>query len=339
MKRNFMKTILSAALTVGLLAGAAIAAPSVPATPVTTPGAQAPAYSVQTRTAAPIRVWGAVKEIGEGRIYLESSNKADPYGKIYVNVNEDTLVLDAVTGGTKSFADLKENETVYAYVSPAMTRSMPPISNAELVLCNIPADYAVPTYCEVGRVTVNEDGSVSADTNQDVILHLNGETAFVTTETAADAGEKPAAGPGNIRPGTKVLAWYSIMTLSLPAQATPTKIMVFPYEYESYVTLNDSGITVDGDMVVDGIVEENYLLLPLRTMAEITGCTIAWDNVKQTAVVSKGGQEIYSVTVGGEAAAVGEGGLALAVTPKIVDGTTYLALDDLLVLHNLKLAR
>lgn len=42
-------------------------------------------------------------------------------------------------------SDLKDGETVYAWVGPVMTLSLPPQATAILILANIPADYGVPS--------------------------------------------------------------------------------------------------------------------------------------------------------------------------------------------------
>lgn len=336
MKKNTVKTMLSAALAVGMLATSAFAAP-VDAAPLdanlTEAGPQALAYTVRDYGAASVRVWGSITEKGENRIALKNSNESDPYSEIIVNISDETMILDAVTGASKTFADLKENETVYAYVGSAMTRSLPPIANGVLVLCNIPADYGVPTYAEVKSVTAGEDGSISALTDGDVILHLNKDTELVAHDT------KNTVSLADIKPGARVLSWYSVVALSLPAQAAPTKVVVFPYDYESYVTLSESGITLDGDMAIGGKIADAKLLLPVRTMAEALGCKVEWVNESRSVVVTKGDAVLYTFAVGAETVTFGESDMALTAAPQLIDGTTYVALDDLLVLHNLKLAQ
>ena len=55
--------------------------------------------------------------------------------------------------------------------------------------------------------------------------YLNSEAELLTAPGAEQAALT------DIVPGTRLLSWYSITTLSLPAQATPTKVMVFPSAY------------------------------------------------------------------------------------------------------------
>ena len=66
--------------------------------------------------------------------------------EIILNITDTTRILDAVTLEEKTLADINEKEIIYAYTSPVMTRSLPPISNAEYILINIPADFGIPSY-------------------------------------------------------------------------------------------------------------------------------------------------------------------------------------------------
>ena len=75
--------------------------------------AETPAYElVQRGENFPVRVWGGAVELGDMSLTLENSNESDPYQKIVVNVAEDTVILDAVTGEAKTFADIRAGETV-----------------------------------------------------------------------------------------------------------------------------------------------------------------------------------------------------------------------------------
>ncbi|MEG2119868.1 MAG: S-layer homology domain-containing protein, partial [Pseudoflavonifractor sp.] len=211
------RTILTAALAAALLAGTALAAP-VTAVPISAvPNAEA---------AQPVCVYGKATSITEvengSRILLENSNDKDPNQKIGVLVSEKTMILDAVTGESKTMKDIAENETLYAYVGPAMAMSMPPQASAILILCNIPADFAVPKFAEVQTITAKEDGAVDLLMAPGVILHLNKDTQLLAYRT------DHIVLLGDITVGTQLLSWYTAETRSMPGQATPTKVMVFP---------------------------------------------------------------------------------------------------------------
>ena len=332
--KKLLASALAAALTLSL------AVPALAAEPVgADAAAEAPAYElVQRGETFPTRVWGAAVELGDMSLTLENSNESDPYQKVVVNVGEDTLILDAVTGEAKTFDDLRTGETVYAWVGPDMTKSLPPISTGRVFLCGLPADYAAPTYAEVESVTETESGA-DVCLNNDVVLHLNADTGYL----AAPGWEKETVSAADIVPGTRVLAWYSVVTLSLPAQASPEKVMVFPSDYAGWVAADGLTVTVNGQaLALEGAaaakVENGHLMVPVRALAEALGCEVAWEPYTNQVTVTRDGVECYHFTIGGDQAAKGDVTVGLVAPANAVDGVTFLALDDLIVLHGLKLS-
>ena len=332
--KKLLASALAAALTLSL------AVPALAAEPVgADAAAEAPAYElVQRGETFPTRVWGAAVELGDMSLTLENSNESDPYQKVVVNMEEDTLILDAVTGEAKTFDDLRTGETVYAWVGPDMTKSLPPISTGRVILCGLPADYAAPTYAEVESVTETESGA-DVYLNNDVVLHLNADTGYL----AAPGWEKETVSAADIVPGTRVLAWYSVVTLSLPAQASPEKVMVFPSDYAGWVAADGLTVTVNGQaLALEGAaaakVENGHLMVPVRALAEALGCEVAWEPYTNQVTITRDGVECYHFTIGGDQAAKGDVTVGLVAPANAVDGVTFLALDDLIVLHGLKLS-
>ena len=115
----------------------------------------------------PVRVYGTVNHAEEGRISITRQDGSFAGQELIITVSEKTRVLDAVNGFPAALNTIQNGETIYAYIGPAMTMSLPPISNGELILCKIPADYRVPEYITVDTLTMNKDGVsgtiVSAD--------------------------------------------------------------------------------------------------------------------------------------------------------------------------------
>lgn len=100
----------------------------------------------------PIRVWGTVSHFGD-RISLKNVQGDTVQDELILNISDSTRILDAVNGYPVAADSLKDGETVYAYISQAMALSLPPQSHAELILCQIPADFAVPAYETVKSLT------------------------------------------------------------------------------------------------------------------------------------------------------------------------------------------
>ena len=331
--KRLLASALAAALTLSL------AVPALAAEPAgADAAAEAPAYELVQRGATfPTRVWGAVVELGDMSLTLENSNESAPYQKVVVNVGEDTVLLDAVTGEERTFDDLRAGETVYAWVGPDMTKSLPPISTGRVILCGLPADYAAPTYAEVESVTETESGA-NVYLNNDVVLHLSADTGYL----AAPGWEKESVGAADIVPGVRVLAWYSAVALSLPAQASPSKVMVFPSDYDGWVSTNGLEVTVNGQtLALEGAaakVENGRLMVPVRALAEALGYEVAWEPYTNQVTVARDGAECYHFTSGGDQAAKGDVTVGLVAPANAVDGVTFLAMDDLIVLHGLKLS-
>ena len=135
--------------------------------------------------------------IQDGRCFLSSSS---PTGDMYLTISEETKILDAVSGAAVDQSVLGKTQTVYAYIGPAMALSYPPIASAELVLCNIPADYRVPEYCEVSAVYPQKDGST-------VVKTSDGKALTFDKEFKAEASTGEAAAITTLNPGDHLLLW------------------------------------------------------------------------------------------------------------------------------------
>ena len=176
----------------------------------------------ETTTPSSIRVYGTVTEINGSQVTISNDNQDDPYSTIILNINEDTLILTAEDCKEKTLKDLQKGDTLYAYVSPVMTRSLPPMSNAELILCQIPADMMVPTYAAITDVSSDPDGALRITTDQELVCYINEDTVIKTLDGKKDLDSSV------LQSGNKILIWYQIATLSIPAQTNPDEIRVLP---------------------------------------------------------------------------------------------------------------
>lgn len=323
-----LKRLLCATLSAALFLFPALAA------------GDSPAYTVERGGAAPVRVWGSAEELGENRVTLKNSDENDPYSEVVLTVSEDTVILDAVTGAARVFSDLRRGETLYAYVGPAMTMSLPPISNAVLILCNIPADFGVPTWAEVERVDTGAEGGIDALMSGDIVLHLGAGTQLL-----AAPGLEGAASLDAVRPGTMLLCWYTMVMETYPAQAVPSKIMLFPYGYAGWLRADLERVALNGAALSltsaqQPLALDGKLMLPLRPVAEALGCKVSWDaaNPESISVTHADGGDAYALVLGGDTVTA-EGDMVVALTHKgvAVSGVTFLAAEDILRLHHLKL--
>ena len=116
----------------------------------------------ESGTEAPqaIRIFGPVTRTEDGRLSIDNQSGVSNSGEIILNVSdEETYILDAVSGLPIKLEDIKDGDTIYAYIGPAMTMSLPPQTTGEVIIGKIPADQKAPEYITAVSMTANADGS------------------------------------------------------------------------------------------------------------------------------------------------------------------------------------
>lgn len=161
-------------------------------------------------------VWGSVQERSDTRLLLENSNPNDPLSPIWVGTSEDTIILDAVDGNPRAMKDIAEGDVVYAFILPVIAESYPPQGSAEMILCDIPADFAVPILHEIESVvaTLEANGSVTLRTDRGALIEVDEGVELVAymTDNIVTAGDLQA--------GRRILVWRGM-------DDKVAKIMVF----------------------------------------------------------------------------------------------------------------
>ena len=118
------------------------------------PGVQSPDAEQEQ---API--WGSIISADNGSIDMDCPSGNVYEGEVIVNISGDTLILDGENGYPVDLKDLQEGDTVYAYIGPAMTMSLPPQTSGEVLIAKIPADMKAPEYITVKSMTADADGN------------------------------------------------------------------------------------------------------------------------------------------------------------------------------------
>lgn len=115
-----------------------------------------------------LRIYGPVTKQEDSRLSIDNQSDMSISGEIILNVSEEyTNILDAVTGLPLKEEDIKDGDTIYVYIGPAMTMSLPPMTNADVIFANIPADAKVPDYIEVQSLVTDAATSKSVLTAAD----------------------------------------------------------------------------------------------------------------------------------------------------------------------------
>lgn len=221
-----------------------------------------------------ILVNGTIEGIEKGddsTLYTVKGNEESPV----LSVTEETLVFD----DTGKEVELKKGDKVSAYTH----------SNKPMIL------IFPPQYSPDVVIVEKDDASTAAVgtfddelTDMQLKLQLNVED---NTDISSVSGDKVKA---DDLKGKDLLVFYTSSTKSIPAQATPEKVVVLDGE-QAAVAAN----SVDGDATVEQIIENDHYMVdgvkmvPLRLLAEKLGYVV--DSTGVGATVYKGASS-YTIT-------------------------------------------
>lgn len=163
-----------------------------------------------------IRIYGPVTKTDGGSLSIHNNSKDSYQGQIQINISDKTRILDAVTGYPVSYDKIRDGETAYIDISPVMTMSIPPMSNAIMILYNIPADYKVPEYVNVESMSMNAAGTSGTLTAANGINYtIPGNAQIVPYMT------RNVVTIQDLVKGTTCLLWSD-------SQNNASKVMIFP---------------------------------------------------------------------------------------------------------------
>ena len=196
-------------------------------------GANVTVHAAEETAPDNVYVWGQVEEVSEDQIHI--TNSSDTNNDIILNVSDSTIIMDAVSGEVVDIEEVDENETIYGYVSPVMTRSLPPMTNAFVIFVNLPEDARAPKYVRVGEMLEAEDGTVRfLDSNGSLIATLDENTEF-----SGPANVNMLADLDMIEEGRELVLWYDVELLSYPGQAYIPRAVLLPEKQDGWVQEGD----------------------------------------------------------------------------------------------------
>ena len=154
------------------------------------------------------------------RIHIKSMamNKGG-YDESILNTVNNPKMENPLDGTAISIEDLKEGDTVRAFYGPMVTRSLPPIGNAERIEILQGVTVREGTITDV-KMDDRHSNILIGSMQDGVILMINDDTKIVTEENKEIALK-------DLKKGMNITAYHSlIMTASLPGMTTAKKIVV-----------------------------------------------------------------------------------------------------------------
>lgn len=266
------------------------------------------------------------------------NNKDDQNNTVNLKITDDTLVYDNL-GNKKALSDLTDGSKITVF-----TGSYEP---TPLIL---PVQYTA----NVIIINGDKEGNVNADT---YLADEEGYTNAANTLNIAaaddtkivDKNEKEYKGDLD---KNDLIVFYGASTKSIPAQTTPTKIVVLGEnefalkqieaaknatpaptaapettvapEVTEAPQVSYAGLVnvVIGDKnVSDVYAKDNTTMVPLREVAEAAGFTVTWDAENRAVILNDG---VYSLKIGENSYVKGKMmPLTLSAAPEIVNDLTY----------------
>lgn len=266
------------------------------------------------------------------------NNKDDQNNTVNLKITDDTLVYDNL-GNKKALSDLTDGTKITVFTgSYEPTPLILPVQyTANVIIINGDKEGNV----NVDTYLADEEGYTNAANN------LNIATADDTK--IVDKDEKEYKGDLD---KNDLIVFYGASTKSIPAQTTPTKVVVLGEnefalkqieaaknatpaptaapettvapEVTEAPQVSYAGLVnvVIGDKnVSDVYAKDNTTMVPLREVAEAAGFTVTWDAENRAVILNDG---VYSLKIGENSYVKGKMmPLTLSAAPEIVNDLTY----------------
>nr|WP_294680902.1 copper amine oxidase N-terminal domain-containing protein [uncultured Anaerotignum sp.] len=295
MKKNMTK-VMAMGMVLTMLAGTtAFASGTVTEA---TKGVQATAEDTKQAEAAFLSESGKIvsveKNEKDGSCVVEITNKQ---GGLRFAMDANSLILDRKTGGNLKVADLTEGmevAVIYEANSP-MGMSLPPyLGNVTAVVANADAD----------NMMVGHFGEDLTDRTSKLQLNISDETRILNLE-----GAKIRLSAEDIK-NQDALVFYDVTTKSLPAQTTPSLVLLLTQTEETQTRET-----------------QTQEMVPLREAAVKNGYTVKWQGKQKPILLEKEGTSI-AITIGSDEYVV-EGDMVkkAAMPSELKNGKTYVSSD------------
>ena len=260
------------------------------------------------------------------------NNKDDQNNTVNLKITDDTLVYDNL-GNKKALRDLTDGSKITVFTgSYEPTPLILPVQyTANVIIINGDKEGNV----NVDTYLADEEGYTNAANNLNI--------AAADDTKIVDKDEKEYKGDLD---KNDLIVFYGASTKSIPAQTTPTKVVVLGEnefalkqieaaknatpaptaapEVTEAPQVSYAGLVnvVIGDKnVSDVYAKDNTTMVPLREVAEAAGFTVTWDAENRAVILNDG---VYSLKIGENSYVKGKMmPLTLSAAPEIVNDLTY----------------
>ncbi|MGA3677780.1 stalk domain-containing protein [Lysinibacillus agricola] len=301
-----MKKVVPFAMT-ALLIGGAVVAPSASANEGNAGVTNTTENKEQNPQVEPvfIKVAGTVDNVEQRDNATYYTVKEGEDTNVLV-VNDDTLVFD----NTGKEVELQKGDkvTAYTYANKPMLTIYPPQYNPEVII--------VETK-EMGTVEVDFFNKELVNTDNTLKLNVGEETELLSLSGKEVKAEDLAE--------QHLLVFYTIATMSIPAQTPPSKVVVLDTIAEESGEVDPSESAIQEIINNDFYEVEGTKMVPLRLIAEELGYKV--ESTGKGAIISKGAVS-YTITRGQKEYGYNKAIRHFKVAPALLEPTkTYVPVE------------
>lgn len=152
---------------------------------------------------------GKILEVKDNMVVVKGER-----GIVAALLNDETYLLNGKNGKAKKLSSFKVGKEVTVYHSPKMTRSIPAQTQAYAIILG-DNDVKQGKFFVVDQVTPSENG--------EYVSVMDSSHSLIAT-----VDKKAYRYYSQIKAGEKLLVWYDMMTMSLPARTNAQKVVVLP---------------------------------------------------------------------------------------------------------------
>lgn len=220
----------------------------------------------------------------------------------HLNITDEALIFNSSTTEQLKRDSLKEGLLIDAYYDKhkPMLMIYPPRITPEIVIVN---DEEKPGNVKVGLF---DENLVSLDND----LKLNiGEKTVILNEKGENISAEELK-------GKELIVFYTVSTKSIPAQTTPTKIIVLDIAQKHM--LEEAQFAI-GD---DYYMEKGEKMIPIRKVAEHFGYKVEWQNESATIEIRQQNRS-FLISIGKEQYSYNKSLRYFKAVPEIKNGKAY----------------
>lgn len=256
---------------------------------------------------------GMIKDVAtkDGRVVLTVETEEKEQTTTIFTINNDTLVFNSGTTKTVEKRSFKKGQRMDAYYdkNKPMILIYPAQITPELVILHDEG--------KLGSVKVSKFDDEFLSLDKDLKLNIGKETLLVN-----EKGEKIKQEDLN---GKELVVFYTITTMSIPAQTPPSKIVAINY----LSTAMKEVLTI---IQKDHFMQNGVKMIPLRKVAEQLGYEVKY-NVKKKKIYLSLENSSFTITRGEKTYSYNKSLQQFKEKPVLKNKKTYVS-EDILELLN-----